>query len=39
MQGPVRKWHIRMVLQRGERMYLNLLQSGSVQRSKITPKR
>jgi hypothetical protein len=30
------KWHILVVLQNGERMYLNLLQSGTVQRSRIT---
>jgi hypothetical protein len=33
---PLRKWHKRIVLQKGERMYLNLLQSGSEQRSRIT---
>ncbi len=35
MWKSLRKWHIRIVLQNGERMYLNLLQSGSEQRSSI----
>ena len=35
-QEPSHKWQVRVVLQNGERVYLNLVQSGTVQRSRIT---
>jgi hypothetical protein len=33
---PVYRWHIPIVLRDGERVYLNLLQSETVRRSRIT---
>jgi hypothetical protein len=35
-QGPSHKWHFRVILQNGERVYLNLLWSETAQRSRIT---
>ncbi len=34
--GAIHKWHVRVILQNGERVYLNLLLSETAQRSRIT---